>query len=288
MVRMDRMPSPLGPGLLIVAFGGWADAGEAATGAARHIRETGRYARLRRFDPDTYLDYQSARPEAKRTARGMRIVPPTLVFHQELDARADGAAERLHVLLGPEPSRQWRRFIRATLEAARAVGVTGLVVLGAVQADVPHTRPIDVQATSEDPEVRDSLKIPGSDYEGPVGLGSVLAAAAARRGVPALSLWASVPHYAAGAPSPKAASALVKAVEQYTGTRIPHEDLDAEAGVWEETLDSLTSEDEDMASYVRHLESSHDRAEPAPATGDQIAAEIETFLRRNGESRGGL
>jgi proteasome assembly chaperone (PAC2) family protein len=158
-----------------------------------------------------------------------------------------------------------------------------LVTLGGLLADVPHTRPIPVTATSDDPDVRDRFDLDSSTYEGPTGIIGVIAEAAAQAELPSLSCWAAVPHYAGGVPSPKATLGLVSKLEDLLDIVIPHGDLDEQSRAWEHGVDELAESDEEVAEYVHSLEEAQDTAELPEATGDAIAKEFERYLRRRGE-----
>ncbi|MES1170708.1 MAG: PAC2 family protein, partial [Leifsonia sp.] len=151
--------------------------------------------------------------------------------------------------------------------------------LGALLADVPHSRPIAVHASSENAQVREELGIERSTYEGPVGILSVIAAAAEEVGIPVVTLWASVPHYVHNAPSPKAILALLDKLEEFVDVTIPRGDLVDEARAWEEGIDSLAEDDEEMSTYIVALERARDAVEAPEASGEAIAQEFERYLR---------
>jgi len=162
------------------------------------------------------------------------------------------------------------------------------VFLGAMLADVPHTRPISIFASSENASVREQLGVERSSYEGPVGILSVLADAAETAGIPTLSIWASVPHYVHNAPSPKATLALIDKLEEIVDVVIPRGDLVDEAAAWETGIDALASDDDDMSSYIEQLEQARDTVDSPEASGEAIAQEFERYLRReDGKPDGG-
>jgi predicted ATP-grasp superfamily ATP-dependent carboligase len=186
----------------------------------------------------------------------------------------------LFVLLGTEPSRSWRGFVAEIVDAALVADVEGIVMLGAMLADVPHTRPISTFASSEDAEVRADLDLEKSTYEGPVGILSILSDAAARVGIPSISIWASVPHYVHNAPSPKATLALLERLEGVLDIHVPRRELESEASAWESGIDALANEDEDMAAYIEQLEKARDTVDSPEASGEAIAREFERYLKR--------
>ena len=158
-------------------------------------------------------------------------------------------------------------------------------MLGAMLADVPHTRPISVFVTSENAAVRTEFGIERSTYEGPVGILSVLGEAAEKAGMPTLSIWASVPHYVHNAPSPKATLALIDKLEEIIDIVIPRGELLDEAATWESGIDALASEDEDMSNYIEQLEQASDTVDSPEASGEAIAHEFEKYLRGNGDEK---
>ena len=279
---------------MIVAFEGWNDAGEAATSAVRIIREALPLVPLLEMDPELYIDYQFNRPVVGMDEHGERSItwPGATLYGPARKPRARGVAaetppeepridrNNLFVLLGTEPSRSWKGFVAEIVDAALVADVEGIVFLGAMLADVPHTRPISTFASSEDAEVRTALDLERSSYEGPVGILSVLGDAAAHVGIPSVSIWASVPHYVHNAPSPKATLALIERLEAVLDIAVPRGDLDEEASAWESGIDALANEDEDMAAYIEQLEKARDTVDSPEASGEAIAREFERYLRR--------
>ncbi|KZE94310.1 hypothetical protein AVP42_01089 [Agromyces sp. NDB4Y10] len=282
--------------LLIVAFEGWNDAGEAATGAARLLAERLRLVEVAAVDPELYFDYQFTRPTIQSEPDGSRrlswpgaaiLGPSGIPAEPDEEGVTGPGADALHVLLGAEPARTWKGFAAELVDAALSADIEGIVLLGAMLADAPHTRPLAVFASSENPEVRAALGVERSTYEGPVGILSVIADQAERVGIPTVSLWASVPHYVHNAPSPKAVLALLGKVEELTGLSIPRGSLEDEAQAWEASVDALASDDDEMAGYIQQLEQARDAADAPEASGEAIAQEFERYLRRRGDQPGG-
>ncbi|MGN6741831.1 MAG: PAC2 family protein [Amnibacterium sp.] len=286
--------------ILVVAFEGWNDAGEAATNAVRMVRDSLPLVPVLDIDPELYMDYQFNRPVVGTDEHGEKRItwPGATMYGPARRTRTRGVvpevpstpAERidrsnLFVLLGTEPSRSWRGFVAEIIDAALVADVEGIVMLGAMLADVPHTRPISTFASSEDHEVRAELDLEKSSYEGPVGILSVLGDAAARVGIPSISIWASVPHYVHNAPSPKATLALIERLEGVLDIHVPRGDLESEATAWESGIDALAGEDEDMAAYIEQLEKARDTVDSPEASGEAIAREFERYLRREGPGR---
>jgi predicted ATP-grasp superfamily ATP-dependent carboligase len=178
---------------------------------------------------------------------------------------------------------RWRSYVDEVLGYAAELNVRTLVTLGALLADVPHTRPIPVTATSEDPDLMRRLAVEPSPYEGPTGIVGVLHDVASRAGIAGLSMWAAVPHYVGQAPSPKATLALLRRVEELLDVTVPLGDLPEDARAWEHGVDELAEEDGEIADYVRQLEEAKDTADLPEASGEAIAREFERYLRRRGD-----
>lgn len=288
---MDQRAGFEGGRLLVVAFEGWNDAGEAATGAARLLADRLGLVEIAAVDPELYFDYQFTRPTVSVGEDGVRRLEwPGAAILGPGNPVADGddrvtgpGAGTLHVLLGAEPARSWKSFAAELVDAALTADVEGIVLLGAMLADAPHTRPLAVFASSENPDVREALGVDRSSYEGPVGILSVIADQAERAGIPTVSLWASVPHYVHNAPSPKAVLALLAKLEELTGLSIPRGTLETEAKAWEAGVDALAADDEDMAGYITQLEQARDAVDAPEASGEAIAREFERYLRRRGD-----
>jgi len=275
--------------LLVVAFEGWNDAGEAASGAVRALKERLDLTPISSVDPELYFDYQFNRPTVSIREDGSRRLswPEGTLYGPSPSAeqRSEDARD-IYLLLGAEPSRSWKSFCAEIIDAALAADISGIVFLGAMLADVPHTRPISIFVTSEIAEVRAELHIERSDYEGPVGILGALGEAAEDAGIPTMSIWASVPHYVHNAPSPKATLALIDKIEETVSVGIPRGDLVGEAAVWEQGIDALAAEDEEMGSYIRHLEQARDTVDSPEASGEAIAQEFERYLRRRDPGSG--
>jgi len=273
----------LGRRVLITAFDGWNDAGEAASAAVALLREQGAYEPVFSIDPELYFDYQYTRPHVTMDAEGRRSLrwPEATMLRPTATQR--GSTE-LWLLTGVEPARAWQAFAGEFVDVALREDITGMVSLGSMMSDVPHTRPISVFAGSENEKVRAALDLERSSYEGPVGILSVLSEVADAAGIPSASLWASVPHYVAGhTPSPKATLALLDRLEDLTGAQVPRGDLATEALAWEASIDAAAADDEEMSEYIRQLEQTRDTWDSPEASGDAIAQEFERYLRRGGD-----
>ncbi|BDZ47270.1 PAC2 family protein [Naasia aerilata] len=282
--------------ILVVAFEGWNDAGEAASGAAAVLKDSLGLTPVHELDPEQYFDYQFTRPVVYIDDDGRRRLrwPTATIYGPAKDDDLAGVApeplervDNIFVMLGSEPSRSWKSFAADVIDAALVHDISGLVVVGAMLADVPHTRPISIFSSSESQELRDELGLERSTYEGPVGILSVLADVAEVVGIPSISIWASVPHYVHNAPSPKATLALVERLEEVLGVPIPRGDLEEESTAWESGIDAIAGEDEDMAAYIEQLEQARDTVDSPDASGEAIAKEFERYLRRRGDGRDG-
>jgi proteasome assembly chaperone (PAC2) family protein len=267
--------------LLVVAFEGWNDAGEAASGAVKALKEVLDVVPIADVDPEDYYDFQLNRPTVEFDDDGKRRVrwPSVTFYGPALDVRGTNH-DNIYLLLGTEPSRGWRTFATETIDQALTADITGIIILGALLADVPHSRPIAVHASSENAQVREELGVERSSYEGPVGILSIIAVAAEEVGIPVVSLWASVPHYVHNAPSPKATLALLDKLEEFVDVTIPRGDLLDEARAWEDGIDALAEDDDDMKSYIVSLERARDAVEAPEASGEAIAQEFERYLRK--------
>lgn len=280
MTDREAVPQLRDP-VMLAAFEGWNDAGEAASAAVAHLHRVWDGTPFVALDPEEYHDFQVNRPHVTLADDGRRRItwPTTRISW----ARPPGSDRDVVLVRGIEPSMRWMTYTRELLGHASDLGVQMLVTLGALLADVPHTRPIPVSSTTDDEEVLNRLALERSTYEGPTGIVGVLQDAATRRAVPALSLWAAVPHYVGQSPSPKAVLALLGRVEELLGVPIPLGELPDDAEAWEHGVNELAGEDSEIAEYVRHLEEAKDTADLPEATGEAIAREFERYLRRRGD-----
>lgn len=267
---------------LIVAFEGWNDAAESASGVVKFICEEIKADVVASVDPEDYYDFQFTRPTVSYEADGSRVLdwPSTEMCIPSPEAIAENASvARLSVLVGTEPARRWKSFAAEIMEMVEDREIEAVIFLGAMLADVPHTRPIGVTSTSQNDLARQELNIERSQYEGPVGILSVLGIELEKAGIPAVALWASVPHYVHNTPSPKATLALLIEVERLLGVQFEHGKLGEEAFAWERGIDEIAEGDEEMAGYISQLEKTRDEVESSAATGESLAKEFEKFLR---------
>lgn len=268
---------------LIVALRGWNDAGEAASEAVSRIEETYGLDRLVvTIDDEIYYDYGSFRPRIETDAEGRRVLrwPGARIAAAPADRQ-----QRLYTLTGLEPTLRWRSFAAEVIAACRLEGIRNLIIVGALLADAPHTRDIRVSVTSDDVQVRSLLGIDASTYEGPTGIPSAIAEAARAVGMPVVSLWAAVPHYTSvpEGDSPKATLALLDELAELLHIEVDRRELETDAETWEQRFDEAVADDDDLVAYVRYLEEARDVMDSEAATGEAIAAEFESFLRREDE-----
>lgn len=271
---------------LIVAFEGWNDAAESASGAVKFICEQIKADVVGSVDPEDYYDFQFTRPTVSYELDGSRVLdwPGTEICIPATEVIAENPSlSKLTVLVGTEPARRWKSFAAEIMEMVEDREIEAVLFLGAMLADVPHTRPVGITSTSQNEHAREELGIERSHYEGPVGILSVLGIELEKAGIPAVALWASVPHYVHNTPSPKATLALLIEVERLLGISFEHGKLGEEAFAWERGIDEIAEGDEEMAGYISQLEKTRDEAESSAATGESIAMEFEKFLR--GESQ---
>lgn len=268
------------PTVMVLAFEGWNDAGGAASTAVRTVAQAFGAELVEKLTDEEYYDFQFSRPKIVRNPAGREIVwPATSIL------RASPASGEFDLLFvhGVEPSFRWRAYTADLLTKAAEHDVAAVVLVGALLADVPHTRPIPASFSSEDTEIQDLLDIDEPTYEGPVGIVGVLAHTAYQAGIPSLSLWAAVPHYVGQAPSPKAQLALMRKLEELLGVPLDPqqaEDISEDAAAWERGVDDLAEEDAEIADYVKRLEEATDTTNLPEASGDAIAEEFERYLRR--------
>jgi predicted ATP-grasp superfamily ATP-dependent carboligase len=278
LIELEDLPE-LENAVMIAAFEGWNDAGEAATGVIEHLAEIWGAEPVAALDPEDYYDFQVNRPRVVSEGGRRRISWRTTRI---LVATDTPIGRDVVLVQGVEPSFRWRAFAIELMELAQAADVTTVITLGALLADVAHTRPIQVTATSDNEDTRHRHDLEVSTYEGPTGIVGVLADAAVQVGVSSISVWAAVPHYAHHTPSPKATRAILTCLEDLLDGPIDHGALDEDARAWENGLDALASEDSEVAEYVESLEDAQDTAELPEASGDAIAKEFERYLRKRG------
>jgi len=270
---------------LVCAFKGWNDAGEAATSAISFMGASLDASRFATIDPEQYVDFQATRPLVKLAEGTTRAIewPEWEVY----EARIPRAPRDLVILTGPEPSYRWREFCAQVIELAEALGVQLVVTLGALLADVPHSRPVSVTAFASDAALVERLSLQPPTYEGPTGIVGVLQNACAEAGMPSASLWAAVPHYVAVAPNPKGALAILRRLESLVGVTVDAQDLETAAVDYERQVTRAVELDPEVQAFVERLERAADEEEGPTdlsqlPSGDVLAREFQRFLRQRG------
>ena len=269
---------PLHRPVVVAAFEGWNDAGEAATGAVSHLAELSNARLVAEVDPEPFYDFQVNRPTVSMDESGARHIQWRTTRLQEGSLGTQG--RDLVLVRGIEPSIHWRAFTAEVVEACQALDASAVVLLGALLADTPHNRDLPVTGVSGSDELAGRLRLEPSTYTGPTGIVGVLAEALEAAGTPVVSYWASVPYYVAQPPNPKATLTLLRRVEDALGTTVEVGELPDEARAWERAVDEMVDDDEELAEMVRMLEQQADNDRLQAASGDSIAEEFERYLRR--------
>ena len=271
--------------VMVMAFSGWNDAAEGASGAIEHLLSIWREKDdeilpqlIADVEPEDFYDFQVNRPQVSIDDSSIRNItwPSTQIFGLEIPSMD----RDLVIVTGVEPSMRWKTFATDLLDLADDLEVSLVVTLGSLLADTPHSRPITVTGTGAHPNIAERLGVSVSKYEGPTGILGIIQDGCMRRGIDAISLWAAVPHYASASPSPKASLALINSLEDFLDVSFPLGTLQEDADDWEKSVDELAAEDTDVAEYVKALEESKDAAELPDVSGDSIAKEFERYLRR--------
>jgi proteasome assembly chaperone (PAC2) family protein len=288
-LQWEYRPDGLRAPALVCAFKGWNDAADAASTAITFVGRALGAKRFATIDPEEFYDFQATRPRIKLTEGQTReIVWPEVELYE---ARVPRAPRDLVLLAGSEPSFRWRGFSKLIVDVAEAIGVQLAVSLGALLADVPHTRPVAVTGLASDPTLVARLGLTTSSYEGPTGIVGILHSACQQAGLPSASLWAAVPHYIAAAPNPKAALALVRKLEGLVGVAVDASELESAAADYERQVNLAVQSDPEVQAFVERLEQAagtepDEEAGPLPS-GETIARDLQRFLRqRGGEAEG--
>jgi proteasome assembly chaperone (PAC2) family protein len=275
--------------VLVSAFRGWNDGAQGASLAAGYLAQSWSARRFADIDPEEFYDFQATRPHVALVEGLTRRIdwPENAFYHADLP----GQDRDVVLLLGIEPNLRWRTFCEEIVGLAQELGIELVVTVGALLADVPHTRPSPVTGSASDPDLVRELGLAASRYEGPTGIVGVLHDACRRAGLPSASLWAAVPHYASLATSPKAALALCRRLSALLSTEVDVTELERAAEAYERQVSEAVAQDDETEAYVRELEQRRDALgeELDVPSGDALAAELTRFLRehearRNDES----
>ena len=272
---------------LIAAFEGWNDAGDAATTAASHLAGRWGCEPVAEIDPEPFFDFTASRPMVCLDGSKAREI--TWPVNEVRVARLADPGVDAVVLIGTEPQLRWRTFSEQLIGLAESLGVARVVTLGALLAEVPHSRDVEVYGSADDEGLRAELDLTPSSYEGPTGIVGVLSSAFLTAGYPTASFWSAVPSYMPAAPSPKAALALVNRVCAVMRAPVPTFDLEQRAETYEREVTRIVAEDEETAEYVDRLEKAWDASReqsrpkaPLRDDPDRLVAEVEQFLRDSG------
>jgi proteasome assembly chaperone (PAC2) family protein len=287
-LRWDYRPDGLRAPALVCGFKGWNDAADAASSALAFVGGALEARRFATIDPEEFYDFQATRPRITLVDGDTReIVWPAVEL---FEARVPRAPRDLILLAGSEPSFRWRGFTQVIIELAEAIGAQLVVTLGALLADVPHTRPVSVTGLASDPALVSRLGLAPSSYEGPTGIVGILHAACQRAGLPSASLWAAVPHYIAATPNPKAALALVRKLEGLVGVAVDASGLESAAADYERQVNLAVQSDPDVQAFVERLEQASsdtdagEQFDESLPSGEVIARDLQRFLRQRGAS----
>jgi proteasome assembly chaperone (PAC2) family protein len=279
VTEFDGLPVLRNP-VAVAAFEGWNDAADAATAVIDHLEQAWDTRPAASLDPEEFYDFQVTRPILTLDDAGARHIEwPTTRFTA---ASPPGMDRDVVLIRGIEPSMKWRTFGDDLLEICHALEVSQVVLLGALLADVPYTRPLPVSGSTSNAELNEQLKLTSTGYEGPIGIVGVLHEACRRADLSAISLWVHVPHYASNPPCPKATLALLHRLEEVVDLPVPVGDLAQEAAQWEDRVRTAAEQDSELAEYLRELEQRAGDQGMAALTGDELASEFERYLRRRG------
>lgn len=276
------------PRILLAAFEGWSDAGDAATDALEEVARQTNAELVAELNEDDYYDYQVSRPVVVRNPDGTSHIdwPRTKVWRAEAGYTHPDQPE-LYLVIGTEPSLKWRHFVKEILDAGEEWDIDAVIISGALLADVPHSRPLTPTKSSASAALRKELSgYRKPRYEGPTGITGVVTHEAIARGWPTVSAWVTVPHYVAQSPSPKAQLALVRELENLLDLRLNLRLLSDDAAAWERGVDELAAEDPDIFAYIQQLEQTRDAEHLPEASGEQIAKDFERYLQRRDEDGG--
>lgn len=288
-VTVDELPELRSP-ILIMAFAGWNDAAQAATMAVRYMARSWSASKFAGVDPEEFFDFTSTRPTVSIAPGAVRELewPANDFYHH----RPPSLERDVLVLVGTEPSLRWRTFASEVMELAEQCGVSLVVTLGALLADALHSRPVPLAGYATEPTLAEKLAeigIMSTRYEGPTGIVGVMHDACRRQALPAVSLWASVPHYLGATANPKAAAALLNTLNSLFGFGLGLGDIEEASRDFEQQVAEAVAASPEIAAYVRELERRIDEAveqeaEPSPGrpelpSSDVVLQDLEEFLR---------
>ncbi len=276
---------------LVAAFTGWNDAGDAASGALAWMADRWNTTELATLDPEPFYDFAETRPRLVLDEDGNRSLdwPSNNLISATVNPAEtpDGTETEVALLMGNEPQLKWRTFSQQIVTMARQLDSPLVVTLGALLAEVPHTRPTPVYGSSDDPAMASRLGLTPSSYEGPTGIVGVLHNACATAGLRTASLWAAVPDYASAIPSPKASLALIRRLGTLVGISPNTAELEEMAESYEQQVSELAAQADETLDYITQLEQAFDQE--TTQTGEmeemrstdpgKLVDQIEQFLR---------
>jgi proteasome assembly chaperone (PAC2) family protein len=281
-MEIYSLPSLRDP-ILIAAFQGWNDAGEAASKALDHLLSLWPSQLIAEVESEDFYDYQVNRPQVFLDEDGERELSwPTTTIHAVSLPDYD---RDLIIVTGVEPSMRWRSFVGEILSLGEDLNISLVVSLGSLLADVPHTRPIPVTLSAANSTLAKKFEVEMSRYEGPTGILGAIQDGCNARDIDSVSLWAAIPHYVSAPPCPKATLALINHLEDLLQMNIDEGELPDDARAWELGATQITQEDSEISEYVQSLEESKDAADLPEASGESIAREFERYLRHRGEEK---
>ncbi len=265
--------------IVLVAFEGWSDAGDAASSAVRFLGEAYQTKPFATIDPEVFFDFSTTRPRVQLDddLRRQVVWPETVLSAGTVPDTGRG----LITVVGSEPQLRWRTFTEQVVGVAQLLGARLVVTFGALLAEVPHTRPVTVFGTADDEELGTEMGLLPSRYEGPTGITGVLQSSCRDAGLRSAALWAAVPTYVPSAPSPKAALALTERASQLFELPVVTTELEIASASYERQVSELVSDDTETIEYVEHLEHRFDNNEQDPFADDEesLVDEVERFLR---------
>lgn len=295
----EHIPSLTAP-IMIVALEGWNDAGDAATHGLEQLALEWDTELVARITDEAYFPYSQVRPTIELVDGIVRSISVPSI--DVIVASPPDADFEVLMVLGPEPGAHWHNFVADMLDLADTFDVRDVYLLGAISADVPHTRPVHLTGAAYSPRRLKEVGLEPATYHGPAGVALVLLDELTREGVPATAAFAAVPHYVAANPAPASTLGLLRWLSAVTGLEVPLQAIEGQAAEWRRHIDAAAESDEDLSNYVRELEEQFDSVQPRQMSmeierspqerirlvdGDQLAAEFEQYLKRDGDADGG-
>ena len=272
---LEGLSSPV----VIAAFEGWNDAGEAATSAVKYFQDRFDAVKIGTIESEEFFDFTISRPVIEIPDEQREIIWPATKIYV---AKMFESKNDLVIIRGHEPQLRWRTFTDQIIEIASTIESHMVVTLGSLLTDIPHSRPVKVFGSSDDSDLAQRLNLPPSTYEGPTGIVGVINSVLREKRIPSMSLWAGVPSYVSGANSPKAALALVERLAEVLQIGITCTDLEIASAAYERQINELVAEDIDTSEYVNQLEEDFDNqseVEEQNSNPELLVSEVEDFLR---------